>query len=233
VNNKYKFHQSRGFLQVLTAVLVIAGIILTLISAVYLIELQSTIAFVIDKGGIWLDYSSGVGRIRLTGFQIRLMPGHPPRAWMRKALTGKLIKADFSQTIKALTDPRLKPINIPLRGAFDIGVKIIIRELNVQAKIGIEDDAASTALLCGCIVTLLQALRAVSTRGRFVPKGNVTIQPVFNRPRLSIRLKCILAIKARHIIREVIESHARRGNDGQSPDREHYANHNGKYTQHG
>jgi hypothetical protein len=216
-----------------TLFLIIVLIILALISLLWSADVRTTIAFVIDKGGFWLDYSTGLGRFRLVGFQIRMMSGHKPRAWMHKPLTGKLKTVEFQKTIQTLSDRQWQPIHIPVSGALDIGVNIIIDELNVKAKFGLEDDAAATALLCGSISTLLQSLRAVSTRGRFVPQGRILIRPVFGETCLSIRFKCILAIKARHIIREVIESLARRNRDGQSSDRKHYADNNGKYPQHG
>lgn len=197
--------------------LIVIGIILILATAVWVAEVQTTIAFVLDKGGLWLDYSTGLGRLRLTGFQIRLMTGHKPRAWMRRLKSRKLHPVEFEKTIGALTEKKWKPVNLTLSSALDIGVKLIIRELKVNAKIGIEGDAAATALICGSITTALQVLRTISTRGEFLPRGIVIIEPVFDCARLSIRFKCILAIKARHIIREVIDSKiVRRKEYGQS-----------------
>lgn len=217
----------------LSFVLIALFIIFIAAGLVWLAEVQSTITFVLDKGGLWLDYSTGVGRLRLVGFQIRIMTGHKPRAWMRRAHTRKLHLVEFDKTIGSVTEKKWKPINLTFGSALDIGIKIIIRELKVNAKIGIEGDAAATALLCGSISSALQLIRIASTRGEFVPKGFVEITPVFDRARLSIRFKCILAIKARHIIREVIENIARRIRDGQSSNRKYHANNNGKHTQYG
>jgi hypothetical protein len=200
---------------VLIFILVVAMLIIALIATAYLAELQSTIAFVVDKGGLWLNYSSGIGRLRLVGFQIRMMEGHEPRAWKRRPFALKLEEAEFDDTIRGITAKKWKPIHIPLTGALDIGVNIIIRELDVKAKLGIEGDAVATALLCGSITTVLQIARAVSTRGAFVPKGYIVVKPIFTNARLSIHFKCILAIKARHIIREVVESKVRRKKNGQ------------------
>lgn len=217
----------------LPAIAIVLFVLGLLALAVYIAELQTTIAFIIDRGGLWLDYSSGIGRVRITGFQIRLAPGRAPRAWERSIIMGKLRKADFNALVYTLTHRTKKPINLPLGSMVDIGVKIIIRELNVNAAIGVEDDAAATALICGILRLLMESARAVSTRGEFVPRGSVKIRPVFNAARLSVRFKCILAVKARHIIREVIQSHTRRDNDGKSSNRKHHADHDGKHTQHG
>ncbi len=217
-------------LPVVAVILFVLGL---LALAVYIAELQTTIAFVIDRGGLWLDYSSGVGRVRISGFQIRMASGRAPRAWKRSLIGGKPRKTDFNELIYTLTHRTRKPVNLPLGSLVDIGVKIIIRELNVNAKIGVEDDAAVTALICGMLETLAESARAVSTRGEFVPRGRIRIRPVFNAGRLSVRFKCILAVKARHIIREVIQSHTRRDNDGKSSNRKHHADHDGKHTQHG
>lgn len=216
----------------LLAIAVILFVLGLLALAVYIAELQTTIAFIIDRGGLWLDYSSGIGKVRLSGFQIRMALGREPRAWKRY-LTGKLRRTDFDELMYTLTHRTRKPINLPLGGMVDIGVKIIIRELNLDAKIGVEDNAAVTALICGILETLMQSIRALSTRGEFMPRGRVEIRPVFNAGRLSVRFKCILAVKARHIIREVIQSHTRRDDDGKSSNREHHADHDGKHTQHG
>jgi hypothetical protein len=172
----------------------------------------------LDRGGVWVKYSTSIGWLRVAEFQFRFMPEHKPRAWKRSILTGKLKPVDYGISVGAIFEKKWRPIQIPLRGVFDIGVNLNIERLDVQARLGVENDAYATALLCGCVVTALQALKTISTRGKFVPGGVIAIRPVFNRARLSVRFKCILAIKASHIIREVIEGFTGRKRDGQSSD---------------
>lgn len=178
---------------------------------------KSAIALVLGRGGIWLRYSISLGPVRFLEYQLRMMPGRKPRAWIRK-LWGRLKPVGIEEVNKSLADKNLKPFQIPLRGILDIGVHIMIEELDVRASLGVESDAAATALLCGFAITALQALKAVGARGGTVPAGMIVVRPVFNQARLSARFKCILAIKASHIIREVIEGYARRKRDGQSSD---------------
>jgi hypothetical protein len=196
-------------------------------------ELQTTICFVLDHGGIWLNVTTGIGRFRFSGYQLRVMPYHKPRAWKLNPLSRKYKPADPTKVLRRTSSERWKPIQLTLRSAYDIGVGIIIRLLNANIKIGVEGDAALTALLCGALSTLLHTLRSASTRGEFVPRGAVDIRPVFNGGKLSIRFKCILAIKVRHIIREIIENRTGRKNDGKSSDRKYHADNHGKYSQHG
>jgi len=218
---------------VLIALIILAVIIIAAVTLALVGELQTTIRFVLDHGGIWLNVATGIGRFRFSGYQLRVMPYHKPRAWKLKPLIRKYKPEDPKKVLRRSSSKRWKPIQLTLRSALEIGVGIIIRELNAKVKLGVEGDAASTALFCGALSTLLQALRSASTRGEFVPRGEVDIHPVFDHGRLSVRFKCILAIKVRHIIREIIENHAGRNNDGQSSDRKYHANHDGKHTQHG
>ena len=201
-------------LLILSLAFLLAGCIALVLAG----ELQSTVSFVVDKGGLWLKYSTGIGRLRFSGYQIRIMPDHAPRAWKLKPLLGRYRPEEVRRVFERTKSKRWKPIQLTVRSAFDIGVRIIIRELDVKAKIGIENDAAATAFACGLINTLLQVVRVASTRGEFMPRGAVAVQPVFNKARLSVRFKCILAIKVRHIIREMIENRTRRQGDGKSSD---------------
>lgn len=168
-------------------------------------ELQATIVLVLDKGGLYLNYTSGIGRFRISGFRIRLSSGRGPRAWKRVLLTGRYGPAAFAEIYQRTTSKQWNTLQIPLRSSVRLGVKIIIREINVRAKIGLEDDSAATALLCGFASAFLQALRAVSTRGEFTPLGSIEVSPVFGQDRLSIHLKFIITIKARHIIKELVK----------------------------
>lgn len=201
-------------LPLLIALFVLAG----LIALVWSSDVRSTVAFVLDRGGVWIKYNTCIGCIRIAEFQFRFMTDRSPRAWKRSIWTGRLKPVDYHLSIATIFEKKWRPIQIPLRGFFDIGVNLMIERLDVCAKLGVEGDAAATALLCGAAVTALQALKAVSTRGRSVPGGVILVRPVFNRARLSVRFKCILAIKASHIIREVIEGLAGRKRDGQSSD---------------
>ncbi len=213
---------------IVLAVILVAAVMLALVG-----ELQTTIRFVLDRGGIWLNVTTGIGRYRFSGYQLRVMPHHKPRAWKLNPISRKYKPADPTKVLRRTSSKRWKPIQLTLRSALEIGVGIIIRELSANVKIGVEGDAALTALLCGALSTLLHTLRSASTRGEFVPRGAVDVRPSFSRRRLSIRFKCILAIKARHIIREIIENHAGRNGDGQSSDRKYHADNHGEYPQHG
>jgi hypothetical protein len=198
--------------------LIVLFLIAGLAALVWSSDIHAAISFVLDRGGIWVRYSTSIGIFTFAGYQFRMMPGHGPRAWKRSPFTGRMRPVDFNETVGRIFQKKWKPVQIPIRGAVDIGVNISIEELSVNAKLGVEDDAAATALLCGGIVTALQALKAAGTRGGFVPAGAIVVRPVFSRARLSVRFKCILAIKASHIIREMIEGIAGRKRDGQSSD---------------
>jgi hypothetical protein len=198
--------------------LIVLFVIAGLAALVWSSDIHATIAFALDRGGIWARYTTSLGIFIFSGYQFRIMSGHRPRAWKRNPLTGSMKPVDFQETVGNLFQKKWKPAQIPIRGAADIGVNILIEELNVDARLGVQDNAAATALLCGGIVTALQALRAAGTRGGFVPAGSIVVRPVFNRAHLSVRFKCILAIKASHIIRELVENAAGRKRDGQSSD---------------
>ena len=196
------------------AVTIIFSLVAVMIVLLRYAELQSTIAVVIDKGGIWFNYTTGLWKYRFVGFQVRLMPGHKPRAWMRLPYYTRLIDTNFTKTIRSVSKPRLKFMHIPIKGALDIGTKLVIREFDVRVKLGVEGDAAATALLCGGALAMFQFARALIVRDREQPNGFILIKPEFAKARFSVRFKCIVAIKLRHIIWEVIKTLTGRHKDG-------------------
>jgi hypothetical protein len=88
-------------------------------------------------------------------------------------------------------------LQIPYRSILNLGIQIIIKELSVNAQIGLEEDAAATAFLCGLFSAIMQTVRAASARGRFVPAGRIAARPVFGEDKLCIRLRCVVAIEVR------------------------------------
>jgi len=196
---------------------VIASIVLAISLLIWIAELQATVCFVLDKGGLWFKYTVGLGRFRLSGVQIRIMNGHEPRAWVHPPLAIHMEPAEFDKVVHSTKSKKWETLQLPVLSIYNLGAKAIVRELNVKALLGVDGNAAATALLCGSISTFLQVIRIVSSKGNFLPKGIIQIRPEFRHERLSIHFKCIVAIKARHIIREVIENLAtRRKKDGQS-----------------
>lgn len=170
---------------------------------IWVAELQSTVIFVLDKGGLYLNYTAGLGRLRVIGFQVRFASGHGLRAWRRNILTGKYVPEDIQEIYHRTTSEHWNTLQIPYRSILNLGIQVIIKELNVDAKVGLEDDAAATAFLCGLLSAFLQAIRTGSSRGRSVPAGSIVVRPVFEEDRLSIRLRCVMAIEvsqATHIL---------------------------------
>lgn len=164
---------------------------------VWVAELQSTVIFVLGKGGLYLNYIAGLGRLRVIGFRVRLASGHAPRAWKRNIITGKYVPETFDEIYRRTTSKHWNTLQIPYRSILNLGIQVIIKELNVDAQIGLEENAAATAFLCGLCSVFLQTVRAASTRGRFVPAGRIAVKPCFGEGRLSIRLRCVVAIEVR------------------------------------
>jgi hypothetical protein len=168
-------------------------------------RLQATVALVLDKGGLYLDYSAGLGASRLTGFRLRMMPGHSPRAWKRILLTGIYRPAAAGEIFRKTTSKRWNPLQIPFRSAVGLGLEIELPELMLRVKAGVEDDAAATALLCGSITALAHAVCAAGARGMPSPRHVVSVRPVFGRARLSLHLKAVVAVQVGSIVRNAVK----------------------------
>lgn len=178
-------------------------------------RLQATVALVLDKGGLYLDYSAGLGRSRLAGFRLRMMPGHPPRAWKRILLTGMYRPAAAGEIFRKTTSRRWSPLQAPFRSVVELSVEIELLELLLRVKAGVEDDAAATALICGAIASLAQALCAAGAGGRPSPRHVVSVRPVFGRARLSLRLKAVLAVRVGRIVRNAVKYRKRGKKNGE------------------
>ena len=110
--------------------------------------------------------------------------------------------------------------------------KLQVEMLDVHVRLGVRDDAAATALLCGLISSTLQALRAALACRQGEPAGHIVILPDFSKKRLSVRFRCILTLQIRHSIPVILQSVTGRNSNGSS-NRKYHADYHGEHTQHG
>lgn len=204
-NNTQKWEMMRVIYPLLITILLLAGFCWL----AWVAELQSTVIFVLDKGGLYLNYTAGFGRLRVIGFRVRLALGHGLRAWKRNILTGKYEPETFDEIYRRTTRTHWNTLQIPYRSILNLGIQVIIKKLNVDAKVGLEDNAAATALLCGLLSAFLHALRAAGAQERQKPDGHIAVKPAFGKDCLSIRLRCIVAIEVRQAAHILAKSFGR------------------------
>lgn len=192
------------------AVLIAGGFFIALIVFVLLAELRSEMTVVAGRGGLWLHYTSGLWSCCLVGVQLRWMMGRGPRMWLEFPWMRFPIHIPFRATRKGLRGRRgkLESVNIPWHAVMDLAREFCVRRFDFQLKLGVADNAAATALLCAGALSAVQGARSALARRGETPEGCVRVQPVFTGGALQLRFACILAVKARHIIWELIKAYA-------------------------
>lgn len=180
-------------------------LLLTICFFVLWVELQSSIIIILNKGGLWLQISFGINRFRMISIRIRLMHGHKPRVWIRNLITGKYSPLDV---LKATYKKLSRRIDISFNSIIKLGLKIIIRKLEVKARIGVEDDAAATAMLCGFFVAFFETIRTIGTHGQFISKGFIIVNPIFGHDCLLFMINCMIGLKVKDIAGDMIKNRA-------------------------
>jgi len=86
-------------------------------------------------------------------------------------------------------------------GAFRyLYTKVCIRSFTMLSNIGIEDEAALTALLAGALFTIMNAFLDFMANTNEIMHRKVVVSPVYNRSLFQLDMDCIFHIKIGHII---------------------------------
>ncbi len=194
-------------------------------------RLRLALCLAVERGGLWLRLSATLGPLPVVELQLRWQPGRAARLWLRGPV-GRLHPLPPPPWADLLDQ---RGANLPLsaeQGRQLIG-GLTLERFRIHARLGVQDDAAATALLCGALNALLLALDAVLTHGAPPSERRVDVLPDFSKGRCSVRLRCIAALQIRHSIPVALESLTGRKHDERSSNRKHDANHIGEHTQHG
>jgi hypothetical protein len=203
-------------------VLIAGGFFVALILFILCLEVRSSLTLVAGRGGLWLRYATGFWGCPLVGVQLRWMMGYQPRVWLELPWLRRPRRASPKGTFGGLKGKKgkLKPIHIPAKAITDMVSRFHLLRFDFRLKLGVPDNAAVTALLCASALSAAHGARGVLSRHQAAaPAGQVCVQPVFSSGALQLRFACILAVKARHIIWELVKVYATgRKKDGNTSD---------------
>ncbi len=212
---------------------VLAGGVAAAVAALVLFgRLRFSLCLAVERGGLWLRIRTALGPLAMVELQFRWQPGRAARLWLRGPV-GRLRPLPPPPWVDLWNQ---RGTNLPLSAAqgrqlLDL---LTVEQFSVRARLGVQDDAAATALLCGALNALLLALDAVLlTRGALPFERHVDVLPDFSKRRCSVRLRCIATLQIRHSIPVALESLTGRKHNERSSDRKHDGNHIGEHTQHG
>ena len=96
----------------------------------------------------------------------------------------------------------------------DLLLKIIITNINIDLKLGLQ-DAAHTALVFGSIMTVLMSPKGYLPNKFNIKNTKIKLTPYFNEAKLDLALDCIIKLKLGHIIITAIRMllHSIKGGD--------------------
>jgi hypothetical protein len=81
-----------------------------------------------------------------------------------------------------------------------LGTKVCIKSFSVLSNVGIEGEAALTALLAGALVTIIHGILDFITNTNEIIHRRVVVTPVYNHSLFKLDVDCIFHIKIGHII---------------------------------
>lgn len=185
------------------ALIIVSGIA-ALIAVLLLIPLYISIRYVYNE-------KSGIARIHLKylWFRINLVPRSKKKnaektkkkkktdGAKKEGMTVSKLKG-YAQSVVAVWDDICEVLEILTKKA------VCIKELGVYSKFGF-DDPMTTGLVTGAANAFVYNIISVIDNNSNLERYNVSLNPDFDNPQLSVRLQSIIKIKNVHIIVIVIK----------------------------